>query len=113
MKKHRSALILRVMGQTAAGGNGSLAEVELLHSRLCFRPENPQAEYDLASLGEVESVSRPHGDPPKRQPQNRRMFWVLKITQTEAWLATTWEKSVRKICLCERWKHLQQCDFSS
>ena len=65
MKKHRSALILRVMGQTAAGGNGSLAEVELLHSRLCFRPENPQAEYDLASLGEVESVSRPHGDPPK------------------------------------------------
>ena len=65
MKKHRSALILRVMGQTAAGGNGSLAEVELLHSRLCFRPENLQAEYDLASLGEVESVSRPHGDPPK------------------------------------------------
>jgi len=33
--------------------------------RLCFRPENLQAEYDLASLGEVESVSRPHGDPPK------------------------------------------------
>ena len=65
MKKHRSALILRVMGQTAAGGNGSLAEVELLHSRLCFRPENLQAEYDLASLGEVQSVSRPHGDPPK------------------------------------------------
>ena len=66
MKKHRSALmILRVMDQTAAGGNGSLVEVELLHSRLCFRPENLQAEYDLASLGEVESVSRPHGDPPK------------------------------------------------
>ena len=66
MKKHRSALmILRVRDQTAAGGNGSLVEVELLHSRLCFRPENLQAEYDLASLGEVESVSRPHGDPPK------------------------------------------------
>jgi hypothetical protein len=65
MKKHRSALILMVMDQTAAGGNGSLAEVELLHSRLCFRPENLQAEYDLASVGEVESVSRPHGDPPK------------------------------------------------
>jgi hypothetical protein len=114
MKKRRSALmILRVRDRTAAGGNGFLVEIELLHSRLCFRPENLQAEYDLASLGEVESVSRPHGDPPKRQPQNRRMFWVLKITQTEAWLATTWEKSVRKICLCERWKHLQQCDFSS
>jgi hypothetical protein len=36
-----------------------------LHSRLCFRPENLQAEYDLASLGEVEGVSRPHVDPPK------------------------------------------------
>ena len=66
MKTHRSALmILRVMDQKAARGNGSLVEVELLHSRLCFRPENLQAEYDLASLGEVESVSRPHGDPPK------------------------------------------------
>src|SRR6516225_12471074 len=108
MKKHRSALILRVMGQTAAGGNGSLAEVELLHSRLCFRPENPQAEYDLASLGEVESVSRPHGDPPKRQPQTGGCSGALKITQTEPWLATTWEKNVRKICLCERRKRLQQ-----
>ena len=27
--------------------------------------KNLQAEYDLASLGEVEIVSRPHGDPPK------------------------------------------------
>ena len=27
--------------------------------------KNLQAEYDLASLDEVESVSRPHGDPPK------------------------------------------------
>ena len=37
-------MILRVMDQTAAGGNGSLVEVELelLHSRLCFRPENLQ-----------------------------------------------------------------------
>ena len=114
MKKHRSALmILRVMDQTAAGGNGSLVEVELLHSRLCFRPENPQAEYDLASLGEVESVSRPHGDPPKRQPQTGGCSGALKITQTEPWLATTWEKNVRKICLCERRKRLQQCDFSS
>ena len=66
MKKHRSALmVLRVRDQTAAGGNGSLVEVELLHSRLCLGPENLQAEYDLASLGQVESVSRPHGDPPK------------------------------------------------
>ena len=65
MKKHQSALmILRVTDQTAAGGNGSLVEVELLHFRRCFRPENLQAEYDLASLGEVESVSRPYGDPP-------------------------------------------------
>ncbi|MGA8659671.1 MAG: hypothetical protein WB586_26410, partial [Chthoniobacterales bacterium] len=47
-----------------AGGNGSLVEVELLHFRRCFRPENLQAEYDLASLGEVERVSRPYGDPP-------------------------------------------------
>jgi hypothetical protein len=40
MKKHRSALmILRVMDQTAAGGNGSL--VEVLHSHLWFRPEKP------------------------------------------------------------------------
>jgi len=65
MKKHQSALmILRVTDQTA-GGSGSLVEVELLHFRRCFRPQNLQAEYDLASLGEVESVSRPYGDPPK------------------------------------------------
>ena len=58
-------MILRVAHQPAARGNGSLVEVELLHFRQCFRPENLQAEYDLTSLGEVESVSRPHGDPPK------------------------------------------------
>jgi hypothetical protein len=66
MKKHRSALmILRVRDQTAAGGNGSLVEVELLYSRLCFKPENLRAKYDLASLGEVESMSRPAANPPK------------------------------------------------
>ena len=81
MKKHRSALmILRVMDQTAAGGNGSLVEVELLHSRLCFRPENLQAEYDLASLGEVESVSRPHGDPPKWAVEYKLKVWAKPAT---------------------------------
>jgi len=62
MKMHQSALmILRATHQPAARGNGSLVEVELLHFRRCFRPENLQAECDLVSLGEVESVSRPHG----------------------------------------------------
>ena len=66
MKEDQSALmILMVTDQSVIGGKGSLVEVQLFHPLTDAKPENLQAEYDLASLGEVESVSRPYGDPPQ------------------------------------------------
>ena len=45
-------------------GKGSLIEVVLFHPEKDARPDI-QAGYDLASLGEVESIHGPHFDPPR------------------------------------------------
>lgn len=58
-------MILRVTDQNTTLGNRTVVEVELLFPRRCRRPGSLQAEYDLASLGLVERVQGPYGDPPK------------------------------------------------
>jgi len=45
-------------------GKGSLVEVLLVHPEKDARPDI-QAEYELASLGEVECVYGPYCDPPR------------------------------------------------
>ena len=66
MKEDESALmILMVTDRSVTGGKGSLVEVQLFHPLSDVAPKNLQAEFDLASLGEVESVRGPCGDPPK------------------------------------------------
>jgi hypothetical protein len=45
-------------------GVGSLVEVVLCHPQKNARPDI-QTEYDLASLGEVESIHGPFCDPPR------------------------------------------------
>ena len=55
--------ILTVMDRPA-GGKGSLVEVVLCHPQKDARPDI-QVEYDLASLGEVESIHGPYCDPPR------------------------------------------------
>ena len=66
MKEDQSALmILMVTDQSVIGGKGSLVEVQLFYPLTDATPENLQAEYDLASLGEVERVRGYYGDPLK------------------------------------------------
>jgi len=66
MKEDQSALmILMVTDQSVIGGKGSLVEVQLFYPLTDATPENLQAEYDLASLGEVERVRGHYGDPLK------------------------------------------------
>ena len=54
--------VLAVMDRLV--GNGSLVEVVLYYPQKDARADI-QAEYDLASLGEVESVHGPCCDPPR------------------------------------------------
>ncbi|MGA8659690.1 MAG: hypothetical protein WB586_26510 [Chthoniobacterales bacterium] len=66
MKEDQGALmILMVTDQSVTGGKGSLVEVQPFHPLTDAKPQNLQAVYDLASLGEVESVRGPYDDPPK------------------------------------------------
>jgi hypothetical protein len=66
MKEDQSALmILMVTDQSVTGGKGSVVEVQPFYPLTDATPKNLQAEFDLASVGEVESVHGPCGDPPK------------------------------------------------
>jgi hypothetical protein len=56
-------IILAVTGRPV-DGKGSLVEVLLFHPEKDARPDI-QAGYDLASLGEVESIVGPYCDPPR------------------------------------------------
>jgi hypothetical protein len=58
-------VVVMVTNKAAIGEKGSLVEVELVHFRNDFKPKNLEAEYDLASLGEVERVRGHYGDPLK------------------------------------------------
>jgi hypothetical protein len=57
-------LIILAVTDRAVAGTGSMVEVLLFHPKKDARPDI-QAGYDLASLGEVESILGPYSDPPK------------------------------------------------
>lgn len=57
-------VVLTVADQSATGRKGSTVEFLLFPSLENAKPQI-QAEYDLASLGEVESVHGPFSDPPR------------------------------------------------
>ncbi|PWT82796.1 MAG: hypothetical protein C5B58_07585 [Acidobacteria bacterium] len=59
----RGVLAILTVMERPVGGKGSLVEVVLCHPQKDARPDI-QAEYDLASLGEVESIHGPYCDPP-------------------------------------------------
>ena len=62
-KSQGVVIILTVTGQPD-DEKGSLVELLLFHPLKDVRPDI-QAEYDLASLGEVESIHGPYCDPPR------------------------------------------------
>jgi hypothetical protein len=64
MKTPQNLLMILAVTQSSIGEKGSVVEVRLNHSVNDTRPDI-QAEYDLASLGEVQSVRGPHGDLPR------------------------------------------------
>jgi len=61
----QSVLAILTVTDRPAEGKGSLVEVVLCHPRKDARPDI-QAEYDLASLGDVESIHGPYCEPPRR-----------------------------------------------
>jgi hypothetical protein len=64
IKMPQSVLAILSVTDRPVGGKGSLVEVVLCHPRKDSRPDI-QAEYDLASLGEVESIHGPYCDSPR------------------------------------------------
>jgi hypothetical protein len=64
MKRPHNALIVLTVTDRPIEGKGSLVEVLLSNSGKDARPDI-QGEYDLASLGEVESIHGPFCDPPR------------------------------------------------
>jgi len=64
MCKPRGVLIILVVMNRPVDGKGAQVEVLLFHPDKDARPDI-QAEYDLASLGEVESVDGPYDAPPR------------------------------------------------
>jgi hypothetical protein len=63
-KMRESALAILTIMDRPVGRKGSLVEVVLCHPQKEARPDI-QVEYDLASLGEVDSIHGPYGDPPR------------------------------------------------
>ena len=64
MGRQQGVLIILTVTDRPVGGRGSLVEVLHSHRGKHARPDI-QAEYDLASLGEVERVRGHYGDPLK------------------------------------------------
>jgi hypothetical protein len=64
MKMPQSVLAIVSVTDRPIVGKGSLVEVVLCHPRKNATPDI-QTEYDLASLGEVESIHGPFCDPPR------------------------------------------------
>jgi hypothetical protein len=64
VKAPQGVLIILNVTDRPVGRNGSLVEVLLFQPQQDARPEI-QAKYDLASLGEVESIHGPYCDPPR------------------------------------------------
>jgi hypothetical protein len=62
MKRPHNALIVLTVTDRPIEGKGSLVEVLLSNSGKDARPDI-QGEYDLASLGEVESIHGPFSNP--------------------------------------------------
>ena len=60
----QSVLAILTVTDRPIGGKGSLVEVVLCHPQKDARPDI-QAEYDIGSLGEVESIHGPYCDPPR------------------------------------------------
>ena len=63
MYEAKGVLIILAVTDRHVDGKGSLVEVLLFHPEKDARPDI-QAEFDLASLGEVESIHGPYCDPP-------------------------------------------------
>ena len=64
VKASQGVLIILNVADRPVGRNGSLVEVLLFQPRQDAKPEI-QAKYDLASLGEVESIHGPYCNPPR------------------------------------------------
>jgi hypothetical protein len=62
--KSQDVLIILAVINRSVDGKGSLVEVLLFHPKKDSRPDI-QAEFDLASLGELESIHGPYCDPPR------------------------------------------------
>jgi hypothetical protein len=60
----QGVLAILTVTDRPVGGKGSLVEVVLCHPQKDAKPDI-QAEYDLGSLGEVESIHGPYCDPPR------------------------------------------------
>jgi hypothetical protein len=79
--KSQGVLIILAVINRSVDGKGSLVEVLLFHPEKDARPDI-QAEFDLGSLGEVESIHGPYCDPPtwmvsyKGKVSAKRGSWI-------------------------------------
>jgi hypothetical protein len=76
MGKQQGVLIILTVTDRPVG-RGSLLEVLHSHRGTHARPDI-QAEYDLASLGEVESIHGPYCDPPRWMVSYKRRVSAQK-----------------------------------
>jgi hypothetical protein len=77
MGKQQGLLIILTVTDRPVGGRGSLVEVLHSHRGTPARPDI-QAKYDLASLGEVESIHGPYCDPPRWMVSYKRRVSAQK-----------------------------------